>query len=134
MILTGDDNFLGAAMTDWRLYLQYGAGWGLLLWFFGYLLGIALFPFVPTEQLGWYISPLGLAAAIFVLWRWAHIKTTAQGLIVGLIWAAIAIVMDYVFIVLLLQPTDGYYKADVYLYYTSTLVLPVLAGRLRSRK
>ncbi|MVS97730.1 hypothetical protein [Devosia marina] len=121
-------------MNDWRLYLQYGAGWGLLLWLFGYLLGIALFPVVPTQHLGWYISPLGLAATFFVLWRWAHVKTLAQGLVVGLIWASIAVAMDYVFIVLLLQPADGYYKADVYLYYVSALVLPLLAGWLRGRR
>ncbi|WP_338723156.1 hypothetical protein [Devosia sp. XK-2] len=121
-------------MNDWRLYLQYGVGWGLLLWFFGYAMGIALFPFVPTEYLGWYVSPLGLAATIFVLLRWAHIRTITQGLAVGLIWAAIAMVMDYVFIVLLLQPADGYYKLDVYVYYASAFILPVLAGWLRSRR
>ncbi|WP_297111993.1 hypothetical protein [uncultured Devosia sp.] len=120
-------------MYTWRLYLQYGVGWGLLLWLFGYLLGIAFFPFVPTEQLGWFITPLGLAATIFVLWRWAYVKTIQQGLVIGLIWVAIAVVMDYVFIVMLLQPADGYYKADVYLYYASALLLPVVAGALRAR-
>ena len=43
-------------------------------------------------------------------------------------------VMDYVFIVLLLQPADGYYKLDVYVYYASAFILPVLAGWLRSRR
>lgn len=134
MIVFVPGTLSGAAMNDWRLYLQYGVGWGLLLWFFGYAMGIALFPFVPTEYLGWYVSPLGLAATIFVLLRWAHIRTITQGLAVGLIWAAIAMVMDYVFIVLLLQPADGYYKLDVYVYYASAFILPVLAGWLRSRR
>ena len=47
------------------------------------------------------------------------------------IWAVLAIVLDYIFIVKLLAPVDGYYKLDVYLYYANCLLLPLAAAALR---
>jgi hypothetical protein len=50
-------------------------------------------------------------------------------LIVAIIWTLIAVAFDYLFIVKLLKPADGYYKLDVYLYYIFTFILPLLVGR-----
>lgn len=49
-------------------------------------------------------------------------------------WTLIAIIFDYFFLVKLLKPADGYYKLDVYLYYSLTFILPVVAGTLRLRQ
>ncbi len=49
----------------------------------------------------------------------------------GVAWGAIAIACDYVFLVKLLNPPDGYYKFDVYLYYLLMFALPVASARLR---
>jgi len=46
---------------------------------------------------------------------------------VEIAWTAIALVSDYVFIVLLLQPA-AYYKADVFVYYAVTFLIPVASG------
>jgi hypothetical protein len=47
---------------------------------------------------------------------------------VALIWLLIAVLGDYVFIVKAFKPADGYYKADVYLYYALTVAIPLFAG------
>jgi hypothetical protein len=99
--------------------------WGLALWLFGYLLGFVFFMLVPTEQLGWYIMPFGIVATCLVLWKWVKLDSLQNGFITAAIWTIIAIVADYFLIVKLLQPPDGYYKLDVYLYYALTFLLPV---------
>ena len=53
--------------------------------------------------------------------------------LLGLGWSVIAILGDYLFIVKALNPPDGYYKLDVYLYYVLTLALPIGAATLRRR-
>ena len=100
--------------------------WGLGLWLFGYLLGFAFFPLVPMEHLGWYIMPFGIAATCLVLWKWVKLDSLQNGVITGAIWTVIAVVADYFLIVKLLQPADGYYKLDIYLYYALTFLLPVV--------
>lgn len=107
-------------------------GWGFALWLFGYLLGFLFYPLVPVAMIGWCVTPFGLAAVCFVLWKWIRAGSLRDGLMVGAVWCAIAIVCDHVFIVKLLDPPDGYYKLDVYIYYAVTLALPVIVARLRS--
>ncbi len=108
-------------------------GWGFALWLFGYILGILLFAFVPPDVLGWIISPFGIAATLLVLFR--KIKSEALGryLVIGVVWMVLAIVLDYVFIVVAFKPEDGYYKLDIYLYYFLAFTLPLLVGWLRNR-
>jgi len=113
--------------------LRNGLGWGALLWLFGYLLGFLFYALVPAERIGWYVGPIGLAVTVFVLWKWVKLRNLAAGLGIGLIWTALAVGLDYAFIVKLLAPAGGYYKPDVYLYYASTLLLPILAAALGSR-
>lgn len=114
-----------------RFYLRDCLAWGLGLWLFGYILGIVFFFFMPAEMIGWFITPIGLVFTGFVLWKWVHVATLTDGIMIGLSWAAIAIVLDYVFIVLMLHPIDGYYKLDIYLYYACMLLLPIIAASMK---
>jgi hypothetical protein len=116
-----------------RFILRDVLGWGVLLWLIGYILGIAFYAVVPTAVIGWYVMPIGVAMTALVLWKWVPLATLRDGVVLGLGWSAIAIVGDYVFIVKLLTPPDGYYKPDVALYYLLTLALPVAVAVLRRR-
>lgn len=101
--------------------------WGLILWIFGYVLGLIFFVFVPKEIIGWFILPFGVIAALWVLFK--KIKRDSFGCYVGvgIFWVIIAVILDYVFIVKLFKSTD-YYKPDVYFYYILTFILPVAVG------
>ena len=107
--------------------------WGFLLWLFGYVLGFVFYAFVPKPYLGWVITPFGIAAALWVLWKKIKRDTVQQYAIVGVVWLMIAIICDYLFLVLPLHAAD-YYKLDVYLYYVLTFVLPIVVGWVRSTK
>jgi hypothetical protein len=106
-------------------------GWGVLLWLAGYLLGFVFYAFVPPAFIGWFVMPLGIGLTCLVLWKWVRVDTIRDSLLLGIGWSAIAIVCDYFFLVKLLNPPDGYYKLDVYLYYLITCALPVAFARLR---
>src|SRR5579864_2536045 len=109
----------------WKLALRDVFGWGFGLWLIGYLLGFIFFAVVPPAEIGWYVTPLAIAITCFVLWRWVQPGTIGDGVLIGIGWSVIAIVCDYFFLVKLLNPPDGYYKLDVYLYYLLMLLLPV---------
>ena len=100
-------------------------GWGLLLWLVGYLLGFVFYAFVPVALIGWLVTPFGIALTCFVLWKWVRVDRWSAAMLLGIGWSVIAIVCDYAFIVKLLNPSDGYYKLDVYLYYLLMFALPV---------
>ena len=108
-------------------------GWGFGLWAFGYALGFAFYPFLSPDILGWAIVPFGLAATLWVLLNWLEPQTLAHYVLIGVIWTAVAVVLDYFFVVKLLIPKDGYYKPDVYFYYAVLLAIPVLVGLWRTR-
>jgi hypothetical protein len=106
-------------------------GWGLLQWFAGYLLGFVFYAFVPPALIGWFVMPLAAGLSCLVLWKWVRVDSLDKSFFLGITWSAIAISCDYVFIVKLLNPPDGYYKFDVYLYYLLMFALPVAAAWLR---
>jgi hypothetical protein len=114
--------------------LKDAVAWGLALWLIGYLLGIVLFTLVPATLIGWIIIPIGAAITLWV----ASTKVKGDALryycVVALAWALIAVVGDYLFIVKALQPADGYYKPDVYLYYALALAIPLYAGWKRTMR
>lgn len=111
-------------------------GWGFVLWLVGYVLGIALFFVVPPSMLGWVIMPVGVLLALWVLWKKVQGKFMGYYLSVGIIWTLIAVVLDYVLLVSVFKPADGYYKLDVYVYYALTFLLPLIAGffTMRTKK
>ena len=103
-------------------------GWGFVLWLIGYALGILLFAIVPTGAIGWIIMPIGTVMAIWVSFYKVKGSTLLYFAEVALAWTVIAVLGDYLFIVKMLKPADGYYKPDVYLYYALTFVIPLVAG------
>jgi hypothetical protein len=107
--------------------------WGFVLWLFGYTLGMVFFAFVPKEAIGYYVLPIGLAVTIWVLLKKIERKSFFCYVMVGVFWTIIAVLFDYLFIVLLFRSTD-YYKPDVYLYYISTFILPAIVGWYKLKK
>jgi len=103
-------------------------GWGFLLWLFGYVFGIVLFVVVPASMIGWVITPIGSALTIRVLWKKVGADSLRQYLRLSVVWTVIAIACDFLFLVSVFKPADGYYKLDVYLYYALMFVLPLLVG------
>ncbi len=53
---------------------------------------------------------------------------------IAIAWTVIAVVLDYFLLVQLFKPADGYYKLDVYFYYTTTFILPLLVGIFKTAK
>lgn len=110
-----------------RLFFKDAFVWGFVLWLVGYILGMVLFPIVPKPMLGWVIMPMGIIISLVILLKKVKSKTLGQYMLLGIVWTLIAIVCDYLFLVLIFKPGDGYYKLDVYVYYLLTFTLPILA-------
>ena len=108
--------------------LKDSLGWGFALWLIGYILGIFLFFVVPPSLIGWVIMPVGIIITLWILLRRVKANLLQYYAILALVWAAIAVVFDYLFIVKAFSPADGYYKLDVYLYYTLTFMTPLVVG------
>lgn len=102
--------------------------WGFALWLVGYILGFILFPIVPPTALGWVIMPIGVIMTVWVLSNKVKGLTLQYYLAIAIVWTLIAVVCDYLFLVQVLKPADGYYKLDVYIYYFLTFALPFLFG------
>jgi len=117
-----------------RTLFWYAFGWGAILWLIGYVLGILLFAIVPASAIGWIILPVGLAVTIWVVIRRVKNENLSDYIIIAISWALIAIVLDYLLIVRLFKPPDGYYKPDVYLYYLLTFIVPIVVGLLKANR
>jgi hypothetical protein len=113
--------------------LKDGFLWGFALWAIGYVLGIVLFMAVPAALIGWMLTPIGTVIALWVLFKKIHGASFVHYAAIALVWSVIAIVCDYLFLVLLFKPADGYYKPDVYLYYALTFLLPIAVGYWKLR-
>ena len=116
-----------------KTLLRDAFGWGALLWLIGYVLGFVFFFLVPPAILGWFVMPIALAITLWVLVKKVKGTSLDYYAIVAAVWTVLAVVLDYFLLVKLLQPADGYYKLDVYLYYAMTLLLPLLIGTLKTR-
>lgn len=99
--------------------------WGFILWLIGYVLGLIFFAFVPKEQIGWYIMPLGVIVTLWVLSKKIKRDSFTCYIGLGIIWTIMAMLLDYVFLVKMFKAND-YYKLDVYFYYIVTFLLPIL--------
>lgn len=109
-------------------FLKDGVMWGIILWFIGYVLGIVLFAVVPHALIGWIIMPLGIFITLWVLLKKVRSDSFQHYVLLAVTWTLVAIIFDYIFLVKLFKPEDGYYKLDVYLYYSLTFALPLLMG------
>lgn len=108
--------------------------WGFFLWLIGYVLGIVLFAVVPHSLIGWVIMPIGILITLWILMKKVNSNSFHYSLSIAAVWTFIAIIFDYFLLVNVFKPADGYYKLDVYLYYTLTFILPVLIGWTKSNK
>ena len=107
--------------------------WGFILWIFGYVLGFVFFAFVPKDMIGWWITPFGIAFALWVLLKKIKREKFMCYIGLGVVWTIMAIVLDYIFIVRMLNSAN-YYKLDVYIYYATTLLLPIAIGWYKKAK
>ena len=107
--------------------------WGFVLWLIGYILGMVLFMAVPPSLIGWVITPFGILMTLWVLFKKVNANTFPYYVGIALSWTIIAIACDYLFLVMVFKPTDGYYKLDVYVYYTLTVLLPLIVGWKKAR-
>jgi len=103
-------------------------GWGFLLWLIGYALGFVLFFIVPPDLIGLVITPIATVITLWVLFKKVKGDSFKYYFKVAVIWTLSAIVFDYIFMVKMLKPADGYYKIDVFLYYALTFALPLVVG------
>lgn len=117
-----------------KQFFKDSLGWGFILWIIGYALGMILFPIVPPATIGWFIMPMGTVITLWVLFKKIKSESLQYYLLLGVAWTLIAVVFDYVFLVKALNPADGYYKLDVYLYYVLTLTLPCIVGWRKKEK
>jgi Ca2+/Na+ antiporter len=90
--------------------------------------------FVPTHLIGWIIMPIGIVITLWVLLKKIKTETLKYYFKIAVIWTLIAIVFDYLLLVKVFKPEDGYYKLDVYLYYLMTFALPLLVGKYKTKK
>lgn len=108
--------------------------WGFFLWLIGYVLGFVFFAIVPANLIGWFVMPFGVAVTLWVLLKKIEREKFGCYFGLGLIWTLMAVILDYIFIVKMLKPADGYYKLDVYLYYALTFLLPIGVGWWKFKK
>lgn len=108
--------------------------WGFILWLIGYLLGVILFFIVPKEIIGLIITPFGVVVTLWVLAKKIKGETGQYYLRLAAVWTLLAIVLDYIFNVLMFDIRSSYYQADVYLYYTVTFFLPLAYWYFKKRR
>ena len=117
-----------------KQFLKEALGWGFILWLIGYVLGIILIFILPPLLIGWVIMPIGLIITFWVLLKKVETRDFQYYVILAAVWTVIAIAFDYVFIVKAFNPSDGYYKPDVYLYYSLTFIAPLIIGWWKKEK
>jgi hypothetical protein len=112
------------------------AGLGMALWLIGYLASLVLF-FTPyAGVMGWILFVVFTPVTIAIAWWWFRKRdglTLRYYAGVGLAWMLIAIVLDFLFIVLLFQAA-AYYGPDIFVYYAVTLLIPVGVGLYLNRR
>jgi len=111
-----------------KQWIKDTVGLGTGLWLIGYLASLLLFFSPFAGIMGGVLLLVCTPVTIAVAWWWFraldHALTYYAG--VGIAWTVIAVVLDYLFIVLLFQAT--YYGPDVFVYYSMTFLVPVGVG------
>jgi hypothetical protein len=106
------------------------AGPGILFWLIGYIAGMVLF-FTPLkDSMGWVMLVTFTPFTIVVTWWWFKSReylSLEYYAGVGVAWALIAVVLDYLFIVMLFS-SPAYYSLHIYLYYALMFLIPLGVG------
>ena len=112
-----------------KQFLTDTAGLGLAFWFIGYILGIVLFLTPLAPVMGWilFVCLTPVMAVVTYWWFSRRGLPLLYFLQIAVAWTAIAVLFDYLFIVLLFHPA-AYYQLDVFAYYAVTFLLPLAAG------
>jgi hypothetical protein len=112
-----------------KQWIKDTAGLGTVLWLMGYLASLVLFLSPFWGIMGWILLVVFTPVTIAIVWWWFRKRENLSVQYyagVGLAWVLIAVVLDYLFIVLLFQAT--YYGPDVFVYYAVTFLIPVGVG------
>ena len=110
------------------------AGLGTALWLIGYLASLVLFYTPYAGIMGWILIAIFTPVTIVIAWWWFGKREPLplqDYALVGIAWMLIAVLLDYLFIVLLFQAS--YYEPDVVVYYTVTFLIPVGVGLYLNR-
>jgi len=112
-----------------KKWMKDTAGLGTVLWVIGYLASLVLFFSPFAGVMGWILLAIFTPVTIAIVWWWFRKRERLllryyAG--VGVAWVLIAIVLDYLFIVVLFQA--NYYGIDVFVYYAVTFLIPVGIG------
>lgn len=123
--------------TSMKQWIKDTAGLGTALWFMGYLASLVLFFSPYAGIMGWILLVIFTPVTMVIVWWWfsrRELLPLQYYVKVGVAWVLIAVVLDYLFIVLMFQA--AYYGTDVFLYYTVTFLIPVGVGLylIRTRK
>ena len=108
--------------------------WGFILWVIGWVLGIIFFMTPIKPIMGWVITPIGIVITLWVLFKKINRQQYLCYFGVAVIWTLMAILLDYFFNVLLFKIGLSYYKLDIYVYYITTFILPLLVDVYKLRK
>ena len=111
------------------------AGLGTFFWLLGYLASLVLYFSPIPYSIGWVLLVILTPFTIWVTWWWFRPRERLPlqyyaG--VGIAWALIAIVLDYLFIVMLFG-SPAYYALHIYLYYALMFLIPVAVGMYLNR-
>ena len=112
------------------------AGLGTFFWLLGYLASLVLYLSPIPYSIGWILLVIFTPFTIWVtLWWFSQRERLPLQYYagVGMAWMLIAIVLDYLFIVLLFNAAE-YYMPDVFLYYGLMFLIPVGVGLYLDRK
>jgi hypothetical protein len=128
------EEYVTAKTGYMKPWIKDTAGLGVALWLIGYLASLVLF-FTPyAATMGWILTAIFTPVTIAIAWWWfrkrEHLSLEYYA-VVGVAWVLIAVVFDYLFIVLLFQAT--YYNPDVFVYYALTFLIPVGVGLYLNR-
>jgi hypothetical protein len=110
-------------------------GLGILFWLIGYLASMVLYFSPFSSSMGWIILVIFTPFTVWVTWWWFRQRdprSLQYYAVVGFSWTLIAMVLDYLFIVLLFK-SGTYYAADVFLYYILMFLIPVSVGIFLNR-
>ncbi len=110
-------------------------GFGILLWIIGFALGMMLFPFVPVAYIGLPILAIMTPVTFFVAYKRFRSKAykTNYYLAVAAVWLLIALLFDYIFLVIAFN-AQNYYDADIMVYYILAFAIPAAVGIKFGRK
>lgn len=116
-------------MDDLRTRLADSLGLGIGVWLMGYIASLVLFFVVPASLLGWVLFVIFTPVTSYIAYlRFGkRSEDIAYYLKIAAAWTLIAMILDYVFIVMAFD-SKGYYKPDVFVYYAATFAIPLLVG------